>query len=107
MNYSELQHIYTSNIKRLRFEKGLSQSELAERAGISVTFISSIETGKKWGSFQTLADIAAALDVAPFQLLMPSGSVSGRNDQISCDFMKHLIDNLSDTVIMIKNHLNI
>jgi DNA-binding transcriptional regulator YiaG len=39
MNQNELQQIYVSNIKRLRLAQNLSQAELAERVGISVTFM--------------------------------------------------------------------
>jgi DNA-binding XRE family transcriptional regulator len=44
----ELRSILSLNIKQLRDRLGLSQAMLAERAGISITFLSAIEREKKW-----------------------------------------------------------
>ena len=105
MNQNELQQIYVSNIKRLRLAQNLSQAELAERVGISVTFMCSIETGKKWGSFQTLADIATALNVEPYELLLPQSVNIGFDDKRTRDLMKRLRQNLNDTVTTIEDYL--
>ena len=105
MNQNELQQIYVSNIKRLRLTQNLSQAELAERVGISVTFMCSIETGKKWGSFQTLADIATALGVEPYELLLPPNIGVGYDDTRTRDLMKRLRQNLNDTVTTIEDYL--
>ena len=105
MNDKELQQTYISNIKRLRLTQNLSQAELAERVGISVTFMCSIETGKKWGSFQTLADIATALNVEPYELLMPSNIGVGYDDTRTRELMKRLRQNLNDTVTTIEDYL--
>jgi DNA-binding XRE family transcriptional regulator len=45
--------ILSQNIKRYRDRLGLSQLHLALELGISTTFLSDIETGKKWISAQT------------------------------------------------------
>jgi transcriptional regulator with XRE-family HTH domain len=50
-------------IRRLREEKGWSQAQLAVDAGIGVSAVSLIETGKRNPSATTLAKIAAALGV--------------------------------------------
>lgn len=49
---------------------GISQMELAERAGISAGFIGEIEMGRKFPSGENLERIAAALGVKPYRLLM-------------------------------------
>ena len=105
MNHIELQQIYISNIRRLRLAQHLSQAELAEKIGISDSFMSLIETGKKWGSFQTLADIATALNVEPYELLLPSNTGVGYDDSRTRELMKRLRQNLNDTVTTIEDYL--
>jgi ribosome-binding protein aMBF1 (putative translation factor) len=46
-----------------REHRGLSARALARRAGISVAYLSQIETGKKPGSFDAMAKLARALGV--------------------------------------------
>lgn len=50
-------------IRRLRRARNLSQEDLAERAGISVSTLSRIERGEVIPSFETLRELAAALGV--------------------------------------------
>ena len=56
------------NIKFLRTKKKYTQSILAEKADISVIFLSSIERGTKFPKADTLAKIAEALEVEVFEL---------------------------------------
>ncbi|MHB9291575.1 hypothetical protein Holit_00653 [Hollandina sp. SP2] len=55
-------------IKFLRFRMGLSQADLAEKADISVTFLSTIERGIKFPQPDILSKLAKALDVEVFEL---------------------------------------
>jgi transcriptional regulator with XRE-family HTH domain len=55
-------------IKFLRFRRGLSQADLAEKADISVTFLSTIERGIKFPQPDILSKLAKALDVEVFEL---------------------------------------
>ncbi|HEY4252485.1 MAG TPA: helix-turn-helix transcriptional regulator [Roseomonas sp.] len=50
-----------SPLRVWREHRGLTASALAEAAGVSVSYISEIETGKKPGSAATLAKLAKAL----------------------------------------------
>jgi DNA-binding XRE family transcriptional regulator len=52
-----------SAIKLWREHRGLTQQELATRAGISKPYLSQIETGKRQGTVETLSALARALDV--------------------------------------------
>jgi DNA-binding XRE family transcriptional regulator len=52
-----------SPIKLWRDHRGLTQQELADRAGISKPYLSQIESGKRQGTVETLAAIARALEV--------------------------------------------
>lgn len=50
-------------IKVWREYRGLSQTELATRAGISVPYLSQLETNKREGSLRVLSALAEALNV--------------------------------------------
>ncbi|WP_308462464.1 helix-turn-helix domain-containing protein [Clostridium weizhouense] len=50
-------------IKCERLKKSLKQYELAEKAGISNTFLSDIEVGRTTPSLKTLKKIAQALEL--------------------------------------------
>lgn len=52
-----------TNIRRVRADRGLSQEELAHRAGIDRSYLSEIENGHKSVGVVVLDDIAAALEV--------------------------------------------
>jgi transcriptional regulator with XRE-family HTH domain len=58
------QNIYTElglKIKNSRLNLGMTQLNLAEKAGISVSFLSFLESGKRKGSLETYFQIAASL----------------------------------------------
>lgn len=57
------------NIRKFRKAQGVSQEELAEKIGISVTHMSHIETGNTKLSLPVFVDIASALDVQTDDLL--------------------------------------
>jgi DNA-binding XRE family transcriptional regulator len=50
-------------IRVWRHHRGLTQQELADKAGISKPYLSEIETGKRTGAAEVLAAIADALGV--------------------------------------------
>ena len=56
-------------ISKLRQNRGLSQEELADRAGIHRTYVSQLERGFKSPTLAILIKIARALDTKPSQLL--------------------------------------
>lgn len=55
-------------IKLCRTQRNLNQSDLAERADISVSYLSLLERGKRDPNFSTIQNIASALNV-PFNIL--------------------------------------
>jgi transcriptional regulator with XRE-family HTH domain len=56
-------------IRELRKERGMSQTELAEKSDVSLITISRIERGERDPHVMTLARIARGLGVQPFELL--------------------------------------
>ena len=69
VNYMSLIHIFATNVRKYRTEKGLSQEALADLAGLHRTYISAIERERRNISIDNIENIAAALDVEPFVLL--------------------------------------
>jgi len=57
----DVQRRIAVNVKRVRKERGLSQEELADRAGVHRTYVSQIERGVKNATFISLDKIAQAL----------------------------------------------
>lgn len=51
------------NVSDLRKEKGLTQEQLAERAGLDSTYISGIERGVRNPSFKSLVSLAKGLGI--------------------------------------------
>ena len=56
------------NIKFLRFRREYSQADLAEKADISVIFLSNIERGVKFPKPEVMSRIANALEIEVFEL---------------------------------------
>jgi transcriptional regulator with XRE-family HTH domain len=52
---------FSDRIRKIREERGLSQSELAEKAGLQTSAISHFETGRRAPSFDNLKRLADAL----------------------------------------------
>ena len=50
-------------VKIIRKHRGLTQSDLAKKAGISRPYLTEIETGRKQGSVKALKGIGSALDI--------------------------------------------
>jgi transcriptional regulator with XRE-family HTH domain len=64
-------NIFGRNLKRLRLAAGLSQEELAARAGLHRTYISSVEGGNRNISLENIFALANALKCDPRELLAP------------------------------------
>ncbi|MGB9812902.1 MAG: helix-turn-helix domain-containing protein [Thermovenabulum sp.] len=77
----EPQQIFASNanigfkLKKLRTERGLTQVELAKKAGVSPALIGQLESGKVEPSIKTLEKIAQALSVTPCYFVTDDDSV--------------------------------
>lgn len=67
---TELHRLLVRNMKRYRILLGITQAELAERAGISVGYVGEVEMGRKFPSPEKFEGIARALELRPFRLLM-------------------------------------
>ena len=65
-----------ANIRRIRQAQGLSQEELADRAGLHRTYVSQVERAIKNATIVSLAKIAGALQVEMAELVSAPASDS-------------------------------
>jgi transcriptional regulator with XRE-family HTH domain len=72
----KLREVLATNLKRHRLAAGLSQEELAHRADIDRTYVSSLERGRYSASIDMLESLSIALDIEPFELLVKAPAVS-------------------------------
>lgn len=70
---------FGERVRELRLGQGLSQEDLADRAGLHRTAVSFIERAQRSATLETVARLASALGVEPAEL-MPKlrGRRSGR-----------------------------
>lgn len=59
---------FGKTLRELRTERGLSQDELAARAGLDRNYIGMIERGERNPAIVNVVKIAQALDVPPSEL---------------------------------------
>jgi transcriptional regulator with XRE-family HTH domain len=71
MKKDEVRATLSKNIKLFRNQRGWTQADLAEKAGISVIFLSDIERNNKWPYLDTLVCLAQALEIEVYELLKP------------------------------------
>ncbi len=57
------------NLKKIRINKNITQTELAEKLGVDKSFVSNLENGKNNPTLSTISNIAQALEVSVNELL--------------------------------------
>lgn len=66
--------IFADNVRRRRLALGLSQEELAEKAGVHRTYVGMLERSEKNVTIYNIERIAVALQVEPATLLQKQKS---------------------------------
>lgn len=92
-----LQRQLGKNIRKLRMGLGISQAALAERSELTVNYISHLEQGIKSPSLRTLASLATALGVKPFQLLYEPGTdldIERERQLIRADLVEEVLESI-------------
>lgn len=86
MELDELFKVIGPNVRRYREKTGLTQNQLAEHIGVTPSFISKVECGKKAVKLKTLYEIAAVLHVGMDALVYEAhDSAAMRNIQRMLD----------------------
>jgi transcriptional regulator with XRE-family HTH domain len=86
----ELRTVLSKRIKLFRNSRGWSQADLAEKAEISITFLSDIERGNKWPHPDTLTNLARALDIEVHKFFMPEEPIPDEVKEAISQFSKDL-----------------
>ena len=99
MTGANLRQILSKNLKSLRNQRALSQIELAEKANISIPFLSNIERNNKWPHPDTLVKLAKALEVEVYMLFLENPPPIPDNAQAAlAKFKKDITISLHKTV---------
>jgi CheY-like chemotaxis protein/ribosome-binding protein aMBF1 (putative translation factor) len=85
MSELEITARFATSVRRLRFERGFSQEELAWRSDLHRTYIAGIEGGARNVSLKNIEKLAKALEVSAATLLLPSGKSEARAGRVRRD----------------------
>ena len=89
INYKKL----GNNLRKARVIKGYTQEKLAEKADLSLSHISNIETANTRVSLPTLVDLANILDITIDELLVDSYENRSSIDDIK---IKYILSDCTD-----------
>ena len=64
-----LREIVAKNLRQLRSARGISQEELADRAGINRNYVGMLEREQHSATIDMLEKLAAILEIDPVELL--------------------------------------
>lgn len=67
--------IFGASVRRVRKEYDWTQEDLADRAGLTTTYVGQVERGDKVPSLTVVLKLAHALDMLPAELMEPFGQV--------------------------------
>jgi transcriptional regulator with XRE-family HTH domain len=81
------------NVKLLRARRGFSQADLAEKADISINFLSNIERGIKFPQPNMLSKIANTLGVEVNELFVENSATDE-----SKELLNHMSEDLTKTI---------
>ena len=102
MKEKELLGILSSNIRQYRLRGKLSQAALAEKAGISINFLSDIETVKKWPSPETMIKLAKVFNIEVYELLKPEEILPDISDQVIAKYTEEILATINKSVENVK-----
>lgn len=93
-----IRNVLGSNIRKLRKRTGWTQEYRAEKAGISVPFMTQIELGKKASSLEVIQSIAEALGV-PYETLFKTSENMQQNSKYDLFILEQqLMDSIKTAV---------
>lgn len=95
---NEITSVLGNNIRELRIRSGWTQEKLAEKAGISVPFMTQIELARKSASLEVIQNIATALGVS-YERLFKTGRAKDTDTNYAIHLLeKELIESITEIV---------
>jgi transcriptional regulator with XRE-family HTH domain len=95
INEQYVYQLISKNVKRFRALHNISQLNLSLKTGLTHNFINDIENCKKGVSAKTLAKLAIAFNIEPYQLFLPN-AINNNNEMMI--YVKDFNDNLQKMV---------
>ncbi len=89
-------HIFIQNLKFYRKQAGLTQEKLAEKIGMSTSYIGDLEARERFPSAETIDKIADALDVSISTLFGERSCPQNVKDTFEKIYAKTLKDELKN-----------
>lgn len=80
-----------SRIRQIRCRAGLSQKEIAQKSGITVSFLSQVERGIASPSIKSLRNIARAIGIRVSYLLSEDTAESKRIELVKKDTNERIV----------------
>lgn len=74
--------IFRENLKFYRKTRGISQEKLSEMIGYGITYITEIESRKKFPKPETIDLIAEKLGIQPYQFFLPKDTAINTDNKI-------------------------
>jgi transcriptional regulator with XRE-family HTH domain len=65
----DYRHVFATNLRRFRTERGYSQEALAHEAGVNRTYMSKLEKGGSFVGLELMVKLAKVLEVEPADFL--------------------------------------
>ena len=91
---TNIRQILAQNLKENRRRLGITQPELAEKAGLSTHYLAMIEIAQKFPSADVLDRLAAALGINPNELF----SVSVSPERVIEQMQQRILENLDQAI---------
>ena len=97
MDYKDL----GNRVRTVRRQQSFTQEQLAEKVGISASFLGHIERGTRKASLDTVVKLCNALEVSPSLLLQDSldSDLLGERNQALSDGQRKLLREISNRII--------
>ena len=99
---TKIKEILAQNLKENRRRLGITQPELAEKAGMSTQYLAMIEIARKFPTADILERLSTALDINPHELFSVSVSPERAMEQLQqsiLDNMDRAMENALDKAI--------
>jgi len=87
---TNIRDILSSNLKEYRKKCGITQSKLAEKAGVSTQYIAMIELSRQYPTPEVLERIAAAMDIEAYQLFAVPPSPESSMERLHKDIIREI-----------------
>lgn len=97
--YMGIRHIFIQNLKFYRKQSGLTQEKLAEKIGMSTSYIGDMEARERFPSAETIDKIADVLDIPVSTLFYERSSPQNVKDNFEKIYGKTLKSELKERLL--------